>query len=372
MPKCGGCKCGRCAQLGSQYTFQEEKELQLIRSGLTYKAGDKGEPGRWFCRCPWVEDPATLPENKYIALATLSSIERSLNRNNFRQIYAEQIEDLKQREVCRKLSKEEDENWKGPKYYICHLAIRSKSMRTPVRICFNSSQLTQGTSLNDKLAKGPEAYMNSLVSVLLRWREFPGVILGDISKMFYSIGLETGVDQQTHRFLWRDSPEEEPTTYIMTALSMGDNFSPVAAMEALYQTGKRISDTDKEVAYVLQKSSYVDDLVHSTLENPLEVARRVDSILKKHGFKIEEWQLKGENTGRDAKTLYCDKPTVPPQTKLNSFPSRLMVNHSYLTELEVLQLVLLKIIYLHFCLPLLMWNLYILGSLLLLPCISCT
>ena len=124
------------------------------------------------------------------------------------------------------MSKQEEMSWLGPKYYLCHLAVLSKSVSTPVRICFNSSQITKGTSLNDKLAKGPDAYMNCLISVLLRWREFPGVILGDISKMFYSIGLEPGVDQQTHRFLWRDSPEEEPTTYIMTALSMGDTFSP--------------------------------------------------------------------------------------------------------------------------------------------------
>ena len=96
-PKCGDCRCGRCPQLGSVYSFQEDNKLQLIRSGLTFKAGNDGKPGRWFCKCPWLEDPATLPENKYVALATLASTERSLNRNNLRQIYAEQIEDLKQR-----------------------------------------------------------------------------------------------------------------------------------------------------------------------------------------------------------------------------------------------------------------------------------
>jgi hypothetical protein len=297
-PKCGNCLCRKCPINGHTYSFQEEKELAIIRSGLTFKEGHDGKPGRWFCRCPWIQDPKYLPENKYIALATLKSTERSLDREKQRQVYQDQIEELKQRGVCRKLSEKEDENWQGPKYYICHLAVRSKSVSTPVRICFNSSQSCKGTSLNDHLAKGPDAYMNCLLSVLLRWREYPGVIMGDISKMFYSIGLEEGVDQQTHRFLWRDKPEEEPTTYIMTALSMGDTFSPVAAMEALFQTGERCSDTDKEVAYILQKSSYVDDLVHSTLENPLVLARKVDNCLKQHGFSIKEWQFQNEESGR--------------------------------------------------------------------------
>ena len=315
LPRCGNCKCGHCPQMGSMYNFQEEKELSLIRSGLTFRENDNGT-GRWFCKCPWIKDPGTLPDNKYVALATLRSTEKSLERENFRSVYTDQIEEMKQKGVCKKLDKKDELEWQGPKFYICHLAVKSKSVTTPVRICFNSSQSCKGTSLNDMMATGPTAYMNCLISVLIRWREYPGVILGDISKMYYAIGLEPGEDQQTHRFLWRESPGAEVETYIMTALSMGDTFSPVAAMEALYQTGNRVKDTQKEVSYVLKKSSYVDDLVHSTTQDPVTLAREVHTVLNEHGFIVKEWQFCGEGTGRDVSTLYCDKPPSEAKQKL--------------------------------------------------------
>ncbi len=36
MPKCGGCRCGNCQPGGKEMTLAEEKELEIIRNGLTY------------------------------------------------------------------------------------------------------------------------------------------------------------------------------------------------------------------------------------------------------------------------------------------------------------------------------------------------
>jgi hypothetical protein len=41
-PKCGSCKCRRCAIGGKDYTIQEEKELKLIEEGLQKRNG------KWF------------------------------------------------------------------------------------------------------------------------------------------------------------------------------------------------------------------------------------------------------------------------------------------------------------------------------------
>ncbi len=40
MPKCGGCRCGNCQPGGKQMTLAEEKELEIIRNGLTYVKAD--------------------------------------------------------------------------------------------------------------------------------------------------------------------------------------------------------------------------------------------------------------------------------------------------------------------------------------------
>ena len=85
--------------------------------------------------------------------------------------YKEQIDDMLQRGVARKLSSEELKSWEGPRFYISHLAVSNpKSQSTPVRIVFNSSQNCYGVSLNSTLAKGPDGYMNNLLGLLLRWR----------------------------------------------------------------------------------------------------------------------------------------------------------------------------------------------------------
>ncbi len=46
-------------------TLAEERELEVVRSGLTYAlVDDHSERPHWHARYPWVEDPATLPNNR--------------------------------------------------------------------------------------------------------------------------------------------------------------------------------------------------------------------------------------------------------------------------------------------------------------------
>jgi len=307
-PQCGGCRCDNCPPEGHQHSFKDEEELELIKSGLRF------ENGHWVCKCPWIKSPDTLPDNKYVAEATLKSTIRTLKRDpKWYEAYSLQIRELLIKGFCKRLSKAEEIQWKGLVYYICHLAVLApKSASTPIRIVFNSSQTCKGISLNSIQAKGPKI-MNSLMEILIRWREYPGVVLGDISKMFYAIKLEE-TDQHLHRFIYQGPDDKEPVTYVMTALSMGDVCSPCVAMQALYQTGERVETEHPEVGYVLKKSSYVDDLAHSTLADPIEVARKVDRALGDHGFKVKEWLFRGEAMPR--KTLQDEQPPEPENKKM--------------------------------------------------------
>ncbi len=94
------------------------------------------------------------------------------------------MKDMVDRQVARKLTPEELKEWKGPMFYIAHLAvINPRSNSTPVRIVFNSSQSHHGVSLNFCLAKGPDAYINNLIGILLRRREEYVAFVGDLKKM---------------------------------------------------------------------------------------------------------------------------------------------------------------------------------------------
>ena len=143
------------------------------------------EKKHWTVEYHWIVDPYKLP-NKYAATnSRLKSVERSLEKDaTWAAAYSKQIDDMIERKVARKLDKEEIVKWKEPTFYISHLAVISpKSASTPIRIVFNSSELHQGISLNNCLAKGPDTYANNILGLLLRWRKDKVAMVGDIKKI---------------------------------------------------------------------------------------------------------------------------------------------------------------------------------------------
>ena len=127
---------------------------------------------------------------------------------------------------ARKLTQEEMMEHDGPVFYLPHHAvIREQSQSIPVRIVFNSSVVFRGHCLNEYWAKGPDLF-NSLIGILLRFREGHVALLGDISKMFHRIATSES-DMQVHRILWRNFDSgREPDVYVMSVLSFEDKPSP--------------------------------------------------------------------------------------------------------------------------------------------------
>ena len=296
--KCGGCKCSRCPVPGHSYSFVEEQELEMIRRNLQYD----DENHCWTTTYPWITDPSKLPDNYNSAFATLQSTERALRKDpQWAEVYSRQIQDMVERQVARKLTSDEIAAWQGPYFYISHLAVQNpKSTSTPVRIVFNSSQVTQGMSLNSCLAKGPDAYINNLLGVILRWREGRVALVADIRKMYNSIHIGN-IEQHCHRFLWRNLENREPDTYIITRVNMGDRPAAAISAEAINKTADKVESEHSDVSQLLRQSTYVDDLVHSTStkQEALKLAKSTTEVLKSVGFVIKHWLFSGECGPRD-------------------------------------------------------------------------
>ena len=153
---------------------------------------------------PWIKDPSALPDNREQAERKLVATERRLLANiGNANAYDKEMVRMNELSFSRKLSNEDLKTYNGPVHYVSHHEfLRPESKSTPLRIVFNSSAFYKGHKLNDYWMKGPDL-LNDLFGVLLRFREGQAVALGDISKMYHRI-LIPEVDQQVHRFLWRN------------------------------------------------------------------------------------------------------------------------------------------------------------------------
>ena len=161
----------------------------------------------------------SFPIIEKLLIECLSPTEKKLSKNpDHAEVYNQQINDMVDREVARKLTREEIDNYKGPVHYISHhevLKLESKS--TPVRIFFNSSANYRGHILNHCWAKGFDL-LNSLIGVLIRFRENKIAMIRDIKKMYHAIKTKPTA-QHIHRFLWRNmDSSKEPETYIIQSI----------------------------------------------------------------------------------------------------------------------------------------------------------
>ena len=167
-----------------------------------------------------------------------------------------------------------------------------------MRIVFNSSANYKGHVLNDYWAKGPDM-INSLLGVLLRFRENEIAVVGDIRKMYHSI-FTTLKDQHCHRFLWRDMQvDQEPKTYCMRVVNMGDRPSATIATVALKKTAELGKDQFPEAAETILKNVYVDDIVESvsTPDKARIRAAQIDQLIKPGNFAVKGWIFSGAESG---------------------------------------------------------------------------
>ena len=165
-----------------------------------------------------------------------------------------------------------------------------------------------GHVLNDYWAKGPDL-LNNILAVLIRFRENKVAFIGDIKKMYHTVGTKE-LDQHAHRFLWRDMEKtKEPDTYVIQRVSFGDKPSGVIATVALRKTAEMAKNHFPEAAQIILNSTYMDDIIESvdTQERANQLTDDIEKLLEEGGFKLKEWTYSNDNSNRDDTKI----PVVP-------------------------------------------------------------
>jgi len=161
------------------------------------------------------------------------------------QVYATEykgfMSDIIKKGYAEKVPPEDLQLENGKIWYIPHHGVYHKRKKS-IRVVFDCASSYKGTSLNNVLLQGPDL-TNSLIGVLLRFRQEPIAIMADIESMFHQARVHEE-DTNLLRFLWwpdgdisRDLEEYRMKVHLFGAVS-----SPTCANLALRKTAEDNSD----------------------------------------------------------------------------------------------------------------------------------
>ena len=99
-----------------------------------------------------------------------------------------------------------------------------------------------------------------MFGLLMRLREKPLAVSGDIKGMFMQIGMKED-DQNVLRILW--PTDQGVKRYQYTGLVFGAKGSPAIAIFALHQTAGDLCNKEPNIQQLIQNSFYMNDFFHS-------------------------------------------------------------------------------------------------------------
>ncbi|XP_056017478.1 uncharacterized protein LOC130053872 [Ostrea edulis] len=254
----------------------EDKQFLEIMDKKMYK----GQDGCWTAPLPFRQNRQYLPNNKPQAMKRARMLDANLRRNPEKMKHA--IGFMKKILDCEHAEEAPELHASTECWYLPLFAVYHPKKPGNIRCVFDSSAKYGGVSLNDVLLTGPDL-VNSLLGILLRFRQGPVAITADIEQMFYRFSVPD--DHRNYlRFMWYkdNEPSQEMIEYRMTRHVFGNSPSPAVATFGLR---KCVSTADEDVKSFVLNNFYVDDALMSvdTCEEAISILSRTQTILKEEG-----------------------------------------------------------------------------------------
>ena len=230
-------------------SIEDNQFLSIMDAGCVKSAGKFEMP------LPFRKDEPTLADNYVQAVTRLAQLKKRLLKDKtFKEDYLKFMEDMISQGYAEKVS----ENGRlGSVWYIPHHGIYHPKRPDKIRVVFDCAAQYRGHCLNKELLQGPDL-MNSLVGVLIRFRQDPVAFSCDIKKMFFQFRV-TPTHRDYLRFLWWDDNnlDADPVEYRMTVHLFGATSSPAVANYGLRRVA--MESEDEEVISFMTGNFYVDD-----------------------------------------------------------------------------------------------------------------
>ncbi|XP_046484272.1 uncharacterized protein [Neodiprion pinetum] len=175
-------------------------------------------------------------------------------------------------------------------YLPYHPVFREKNQTPKLRVVFNASYKTSNsTSINDHMVTGPKLQAELSV-VLSQWRAYPFVFIADIAKMYRQILVEPR-DRDYQPVLWRSKTTDPIVEYRLNTVTYGTHPAPYSAQRVPKQLVGHEGEAYPRASIVLEKDTFVDDLLFGDFDERLASRTRVEvtTLLKKAKLEPRKW-----------------------------------------------------------------------------------
>lgn len=290
-----------------------ERDSSLLSQ---FHATHRLQNGRRVVSLPRKEH-VSLSSNYHHAKKRFHSLERRLERDEtLRKVYHDQMFNYIRQEHVE-IAPPTD-GTQDTYYLPHHLVKKDKRGHLKWRIVFDgAAHERDAPSLNDALEMGPNL-LPELLSLMLRFRQHPLAIIGDIRQAFLQLTLHQK-DRNLTRFLWYQCLQhedgsytltDEVVTYRFTRLPFGLTCSPFLLSATLRELAIIHEGEFPQAAALINDHMFMDDFVAAveTDNNVISLYYQLVGLMKKIEMPMARWatnsqQLKDIWTaeGRDIK-----------------------------------------------------------------------
>ncbi|XP_064622346.1 uncharacterized protein LOC135484642 [Lineus longissimus] len=297
-------------------SIEDRKALKTLED-TTKRVNGRYEVGMlWKSPDPW------LPDNKTMAESRLESLRKRLSRDHqLHEQYSQFMAKMLTKGYARKLTEDEAAARTSKTWYLPHHAVFHPRKPGKVRVVFDAAAKYRGVSLNDQLVHGPDL-TNSLLGVLVRFRERPMALVGDIEGMFLQVQVPEE-DTECLRFLWWDNGDITGcvSEFKMVRKIFGAKDSPCCCIYALRRSSDDSSGYSAEAVKAVKDSFYIDDYFESvdTIGTGTVRIQEVSRVAKEGGgFHMTGWLSNSREVL--ASVPECERAVPTLDLDLDDFP----------------------------------------------------
>ena len=235
---------------------------------------------------PFKKGKPPLKNNRAMAVNRFESLVKKFGKNEqYKTDYMQFMNEM----IARGDAEEIPTNAREPihGWYLPHFGVYHPK-KQKLRVVFDGSAKFKGESLNEELLTGPDM-MNSLIGILLRFRQESIAVAGDIEKMFHQFKVREE-DRDFLRFIWFDG-DGEVVNYRMTVHLFGAASSPGCATFALRKIADDHSDISTDAATFIKRNFYVDDGLTSldNEEDAIKLVENARKICEQGGLRLHKF-----------------------------------------------------------------------------------